>query len=259
MLLPQGHRLNARSLALAAAMNHGHLDVVRKPKIAILATGDELVLPGHGTGADQIVASNHLTIAALAQEAGADTVQLGIAGDSFHALERGILGAEAEGADVLVTIGGASVGDHDLVQSALTRRGMELGFWRIAMRPGKPLIHGRLGPMAILGLPGNPVSASVCSLLFLVPLIRAMQGDPEAAKDRTEPARLGSAVRANDKRQDYLRAELSTDADGFLIATPYEVQDSSMISTLVKAGALIIRVPDAPAEAAGSLCRIMRL
>jgi molybdopterin molybdotransferase len=258
-LIAKGHRFNARSLALAAAMNHGHVRVAKKPKVAILATGDELVLPGHGTGADQIVASNHLTIAALAEEAGADTVQLGIAGDTFLALERGILGAEAEGADILVTIGGASVGDHDLVQSALTRRGMELGFWRIAMRPGKPLIHGKLGAMAILGLPGNPVSATVCSLLFLVPLIRAMQGDPDAGNDRSEPARLGCAVRHNDKRQDYLRAALSYDADGFPIATPYELQDSSMISTLVNAGALVIRQPNAAAQEAGSLCRILRL
>jgi molybdopterin molybdotransferase len=258
-LLAKGHRLNARSLALAAAMNYGHVTVAKKPKVAILATGDELVLPGHGTGSDQIVASNHLTIAALAQEAGADTVQLGIAGDTFSALERGILGAEAEGADILVTIGGASVGDHDLVQSALTRRGMELGFWRIAMRPGKPLIHGKLGPMAILGLPGNPVSATVCSLLFLVPLIRAMQGDPDAGKDHSEPARLGCALRQNDKRQDYLRAALSYDADGFPVATPYELQDSSMISTLVNAGALVIRKPNAAAEEAGGMCRILRL
>jgi molybdopterin molybdotransferase len=258
-LLAKGHRLNARSLALAAAMNHGHVTVAKKPKVAILATGDELVLPGHATGSDQIVASNHLTIAALAEEAGGDTVQLGIAGDTFHALERGILGAEAEGADILVTIGGASVGDHDLVQSALTRRGMELGFWRIAMRPGKPLILGRLGPMAILGLPGNPVSASVCSLLFLVPLIRAMQGDPEAAKDRSEPARLGCAVRQNDKRQDYLRAALTFDENGYPIATPYELQDSSMISTLVQSGALVIRKPNAPPQEAGSVCRVLRL
>jgi molybdopterin molybdotransferase len=258
-LLKQGERLNARSLALAAAMGHGHVKVSRKPKVAILATGDELVEPGHAASPDQIVASNHLTAAALVEAAGGEALQLGIAGDSFLSLERGIIAAESEGADILVTLGGASVGDHDLVQSVLARRGMELGFWRIAMRPGKPLIHGKLGPMAILGLPGNPVSSYVCARLFLVPLIRAMQGDPDAARDPSEPARLGVAVRANDKRQDYLRAALTTPHDGLPTATPYDLQDSSMIRVMAEAGALVIRKPFAPAEPAGSLCRIIRL
>jgi molybdopterin molybdotransferase len=205
------------------------------------------------------VASNQLTVAALVRMAGGEPIQLGIAGDSFLALERGILAADAEGADILVTLGGASVGDHDLVQSALTRRGMELGFWRIAMRPGKPLIHGKLGPMAILGLPGNPVSSYVCARLFLTPLIRAMQGDPNAASDPSEPAILGCAVRQNDKRQDYLRAELKRNPDGLPIVTPYEVQDSSMIRVCAEAGALVIRRPNAPAEEKGEKCRIIRL
>lgn len=258
-LLKKGERLNARSLALAAAMGHGQIHVARKPKVAILATGDELVEPGHSASSDQIVASNHLTAAALVEEAGGEALHLGIAGDSFLSLERGIIAAESEGADILVTLGGASVGDHDLVQSVLSRRGMELGFWRIAMRPGKPLIHGTLGPMAILGLPGNPVSSYVCARLFLVPLIRAMQGDPDAARDPSEPARLGVAVRANDKRQDYLRAALTTPHDGLPVATPYELQDSSMIRVMAEAGALVIRKPNAPAEPEGSLCRIIRL
>ena len=258
-LLKKGERLNARSLALAAAMGHGQIHVVRKPKVAILATGDELVEPGQNASPDQIVASNHLTAAALVEEAGGEALHLGIAGDSFLSLERGIIAADSEGADILVTLGGASVGDHDLVQSVLARRGMELGFWRIAMRPGKPLIHGTLGPMAILGLPGNPVSSYVCARLFLVPLIRAMQGDPDAAHDPSEPARLGVAVRANDKRQDYLRAALTTPLDGLPVASPYELQDSSMIRVMAEAGALVIRKPNAPAEPEGSLCRIIRL
>ena len=259
ILLEAGHRLNERSLALAAAMDHGHVEVYRKPRVAILATGDELVRPGEAARHDQIVASNHLTVAALVRAAGGEPIQLGIAGDSFFALERGILAAEAERADVLITLGGASVGDHDLVQSALTRRGMELGFWRIAMRPGKPLIHGKLGEMSILGLPGNPVSSYVCARLFLTPLIRAMQGDPNAARDLSEPAILGCAVRQNDKRQDYLRSEFVIDPDGLPVVTPYEVQDSSMIRVCAEAGALVIRAPNAPAQEAGSACRILRL
>ena len=259
ILLEAGHRLNERSLALAAAMDHGHVEVYRKPRVAILATGDELVRPGEAARHDQIVASNHLTVAALVRAAGGEPIQLGIAGDSFFALERGSLAAEAERADVLITLGGASVGDHDLVQSALTRRGMELGFWRIAMRPGKPLIHGKLGDMSILGLPGNPVSSYVCARLFLTPLIRAMQGDPNAASDPSEPAILGCAVRQNDKRQDYLRSELMIDPDGLPVVTPYEVQDSSMIRVCAEAGALVIRLPNAPAQEKGEKCRIIRL
>ncbi len=258
-LLKAGHRLNERSLALAAAMDHGALTVHRKPRVAILATGDELVRPGEAARHDQIVASNHLTVAALVRAAGGEPVQLGIAGDSFFALERGIIAAEAEHADILVTLGGASVGDHDLVQSALARRGMELGFWRIAMRPGKPLIHGRLGAMAILGLPGNPVSSYVCARLFLMPLIRQMQGDPDAAHDPTEPAILGCDVRQNDKRQDYLRSNLVNDPGGLPVATPYDVQDSSMIRVCAEAGALVLRPPHAPPQRKGEKCRIIRL
>ncbi len=258
-LISSGVRLNERTLALAAAMGHGHVRVARKPKVAILATGDELVEPGHAAGSDQIVASNHLTAAALVARAGGEALQLGIAGDSFLSLERGIIAAEQQDADVLVTLGGASVGDHDLVQSVLARRGMELAFWRIAMRPGKPLIHGRLGRMAILGLPGNPVSSYVCARLFLMPLIHAMQGDAQAGADVSEPALLGCAVRVNDKRQDYLRAALSAGTNGLPVATPYEVQDSSMIRVMAEAGALVIRPPNAAAQEAGTACRIIRL
>jgi len=259
ILLCKGTRLDARSLALAAAMGHGHVSVYKRPRVAILATGDELVEPGHAAGPDQIVASNHLTAAALVEAAGGEPIQLGIAGDSFASLERGIIAAESESADVLITLGGASVGDHDLVQSVLARRGMELSFWRIAMRPGKPLIHGRLGEMIIMGLPGNPVSSFVCSKIFLEPLLRGMQGDANAAQDPSEPAILGCAVRQNDKRQDYLRASLTKHADGLPVATPYDLQDSSMIRVMAEAGALVIRAPNAPPQEAGEICRIVRL
>ena len=259
VLLRAGRRLDANELALAAAMNHPALPVVRRPRVAILATGDELVRPGVQPGPDQIVASNSFAIAAHVLAAGGEPVDLGIAADTFEALEAGIAAAQSARADVLVTLGGASVGDHDLVKSALARQGMTLGFWRIAMRPGKPLIHGHLGAMHILGLPGNPVSSIVCGILFLIPLVRALSGDPKAGAEITEPAILGMAVQANDGRQDYLRAALTFDVAGHCIATPFPRQDSSMLRILAEAECLLVRAPHAPAAVAGDACRIVRL
>jgi molybdopterin molybdotransferase len=258
-MLAAGRRLDPRAIALIAAMGHPTVTVRCRPVVAVLATGDELVRPGEDARPDQIVASNVYAIAGMAQAAGGSPVDLGIATDDFAALERGIAAAEAAGADVLVTLGGASVGDHDLVQSALTRRGMELGFWRIAMRPGKPLIFGRLGGMRILGLPGNPVSSIVCARLFLVPLLRALQGDPGAAADITEPAILGADVAANDARQDYVRATLEPGPDGMARVIPFARQDSSMLALLMQADCLLVRAAHAPAAAAGQDCRIVRL
>jgi molybdopterin molybdotransferase len=258
VLLKKGTRLGPCELAIAAAMNHGSLAVTRKPRIAILATGDELVQPGQEPGPDQIVASNTFAVGAYARQAGADIIDLGIAGDTFADIERCIRAAHKAKADVLVTLGGASVGDHDLVQSALTREGMELGFWKIAMRPGKPLMHGQLGSMQILGLPGNPVSAIVCGVLFLVPLVRALSGDPHAGTDRSEAAILGGDLKENDSREDYLRAELSS-GSGLPIATPFSRQDSSMLRVLAQSHCLVIRPPRAPAAKAGEPCRIIRL
>jgi molybdopterin molybdotransferase len=258
-LLPAGHRFTPRSQALAAAMGHGFVEVTRRPLVAILATGDELVRPGEHARPDQIVASNTYAVAGMAEAAGARALDLGIAGDTFQALERAIERAEAAGADVLVTLGGASVGDHDLVQSALTRRGMQLGFWRIAMRPGKPLIFGSLGATHILGLPGNPVSSIVCARLFLMPLLRALAGDAAAGADPSEPAVLGTAVGANDSRQDYVRAVSALGADGLRRVTALGVQDSSMLRVLTEADCLLIRPPHAPAAEAGEPCRIVLL
>ena len=231
---------------------------MRRPRIAILATGDELVQPGQNPGPDQIVASNTFAVGAYARNAGAEIIDLGIAGDSFADIERSIRAARDARADVLVTLGGASVGDHDLVQSALTREGMELGFWKIAMRPGKPLMHGQLGDMQILGLPGNPVSAIVCGVLFLVPLVRALSGDPQAGRDRSEAALLGGDLKENDTREDYLRAEIK-DGPGLPVATPFSRQDSSMLRVLAQSHCLVIRAPHAPAAKAGEACRIIRL
>lgn len=258
-LLPRGRRLGPCELALAAAMNHGMLPVTRKPKVALLATGDELVTPGHDPGPDQIVASNTYAVAAYAGKAGADVIDLGIASDTYASLEASIRQACDANADVLVTLGGASVGDHDLVQTALTREGMQLGFWKIAMRPGKPLMHGHLGAMQILGLPGNPVSAIVCAVLFLVPLIRALSGDPEAGRDCSEAGVLGTDLRANDTRQDYLRATLGPSHEGLPVATPFGRQDSAMLRVLSSSDCLIVRPPFAPPAKAGDPCRFIRL
>ncbi len=258
-LLPAGTRLGPIDIALAAASGHAEVAVARKPRVAILATGDELVQPGEATSADQIVASNSFAIAAFVQQAGGEPIDLGIASDDFASLEAAVLAARQAEADVLVTLGGASVGKHDLVRSALTNEGMELGFWRIAMRPGKPLIHGRLGEMLILGLPGNPASSIVCALLFLMPLLRALSGDPRAADDPSEPAILGAPMPPNGPREDYLRAKLSRGADGLALATPHDVQDSSLLSVFARSQCLLVRPPHAPAAAAGDACRVIKL
>ena len=258
-LLSAGTRLGARAVALAAAANHRSLPVRRRPRVAILATGDELVAPGEPLGPAQIVASNNFFIAGLVEANGGIPVDLGIAIDQPTALAAKILAARDAEADVLVTLGGASVGDYDLVQKALVDAGMQLGFWRIAMRPGKPLMHGRLGAMRVLGLPGNPTSSAVCGVLFLRPLLRALLGDASAGADPGEPARLAAPLPANGIRQDYMRATLSRDDDGRWLAAPLPDQDSSLVKTLARAEALIVRPPGAPAAPAGEACRVIRL
>ena len=258
-LLRAGETLDARRLALAASAGHAALPVRRRPRLAVLATGDELVRPGERPEWDQIVASNGLALAALGQEAGAETIDLGIAADDIGALRDAVGRARTAGADLLVTLGGASVGDHDLVQAALGAEGMEFGFWRVALRPGKPLMHGRLGPMLVIGLPGNPVSSIVCGLLFVVPALRALLGDARAGEDRSEPALLGRDMPENDARQDYLRARLETGPDRLPVVHPETRQDSSMLSVLGASEALLIRPPHAPPARAGDPCRIIRL
>ncbi len=258
LLLKVGTALAPRHLALAASMNYPTVPVIRRPRVALLATGDELVQPGNTPGPAQIIASNSFAVAALAQGTGAEAIDLGIAGDTAAALEAGLTAAQERKADIFVTLGGASVGDHDLVQKALLPKGLTLDFWKIAMRPGKPLMFGRLGDMLFLGLPGNPVSAIVCAELFLVPLIRALLGDPAAGADRSEPATLGRDLAANDERQDYLRATVAVE-NGRAIASPFPRQDSSLVALLAEAEALVIRAPFAPPAKAGDSCRIIRL
>jgi molybdopterin molybdotransferase len=259
LLLPAGRRLTPRDLALAAAANHPTLQVRRRPRVAVLATGDELVRPGEARGPAQIVASNNYAVAGIVEACGAESIDLGIAVDEMDALAHAFRRARDVEADVLVTLGGASVGDYDLVQRALVDAGLELGFWRIAMRPGKPLMQGRLGGMRVLGLPGNPVSAIVCAILFLRPLLRAMLGDPAAGEDLSEPAVFGADIGPNDVRQDYLRATLTRDASGAWVATPFANQDSSLVKVLAQAQCLVIRPPHAPAARRGEACGVIRL
>lgn len=241
-LLRQGTLLGAREIGLAAAMNWPALPVTRRPRIAIFTTGDELVAPGRTPRADQIVSSNSFALAAFVRRYGGEPVDLGIIPDKINAISRAI--RKASGADILLTTGGASVGDHDLVQAALKKAGIKLDFWKIALRPGKPLMFAREGNRRILGLPGNPVSALVCARIFLKPLIFALLGRPDP--DDVVTARLGSPLPANDLRQDYLRAEVSRNSDGSYRATPFRTQDSSMQRALTEAQGLIIRPPHAP-------------
>jgi molybdopterin molybdotransferase len=258
VLLSKGRRLSDRDLALAAAMNHPTVPVHRCPKVALLATGDELVMPGGTPGFGQIVYSNGYATMALARREGCEVVDLGIVPDRLAETAAGVRRAREVGADILVTSGGASVGDYDLVREALAAEGLALSFWKVALRPGRPMMHGRLGPMHVLGLPGNPVSAYVCAVLFLLPLIRQLAGRSDVAP-APDTARLGRDLPANDERADYLRAVLTTGSDGIAVATPAPVQDSSMLMPLARADCLLVREPFAPAAKAGDRCSIIRL
>jgi molybdopterin molybdotransferase len=256
-LISACRRLSPRDVALAAAANHTALVVHRRARVAILATGDELVAPGGSLGPSQIIASNNFAVAGVVEAYGGVAVDLGITVDEVGAMKAAVERARDAKADVLVTLGGASVGDYDLVQQALVSSGMELGFWRIAMRPGKPLMHGRLGAMRILGLPGNPTSSMVCSILFLRPLLRALHGESDPGADPSQTARLAVDLPANGVRQDYMRASLNRGADGILVATPAPAQDSSLVKTMAGADGLIVRAPHAEPAKAGDPCRVI--
>ena len=258
VLLKAGNRLTDRDLSLAASMNYPELPVRRRPKVALLATGDELVMPGHEPGPGQIVYSNGYALRALMRSEGAETIDLGIAADTMAATTAGIRAAREAAADILVTTGGASVGDHDLVKKALDAEGVAIAFWKIAMRPGKPMMHGRLGSMRVIGVPGNPVSSYVCTLLFVVPLIRALLGNT-IIHHRRERALLGRDLDANDVREDYLRAIIEERADGTLLASPVTAQDSSLLANLSRSQGLVIRASFAPAAKAGTACEILRM
>lgn len=256
VLLKKGRVLDAAALSLAASANHPALAVIRRPLVAIIATGDELLPPGSTPGPDQIISSNAYGVAAAAQAVGAHALDLGIALDRKDAIAAAVRQAVEAGANVIVTLGGASVGDHDLVHDVLTGEGMTLDFWKLAMRPGKPLMFGRMGAIRCIGLPGNPVASLVCSQLFLKPLLAQLGGRPFSQDIRE--AKLTTNMAANDRRQDYIRARIEQDDSG-LAATPFGVQDSSMLRTLSDANGLIIRPPYAPDAEAGATCQVLML
>jgi molybdopterin molybdotransferase len=256
IVLHPGERLTARQIGLAAAANHAWLTVHRRPQVAILATGDEIFLPGDPIPPGGIVSSNSHMLAAMVRAAGGLPTTLPVARDTPDAIAEAA--RAALGADLLVTTGGASVGTHDVVQAGLARHGFALDFWKIAMRPGKPMIFGSIGNLPVLGLPGNPVSAYVCALLFLLPALRrlqGLQGDPLP----TLAAIAGAPIRANDHRADHLRATLRRDEAGRLVATPFARQDSAMLSLLSQAECLIIRPPHAEPVQAGATLQIISL
>ena len=255
VLVPAGTKLNARDIGLAAAGNAAMIRVRRKPRLVLFTTGDELVLPGQKPRADQIISSNSHAIAAMAAAWGCEVTNLGIIGDTLKATMAAI--KKANSADILVTTGGASVGDHDYVQEALKKSSVKIDFWKIALRPGKPFMFGTKGKLRIMGLPGNPVSALVCARIFLKPFIAAMQG--LNSDENLIQARLGAALPANDFRRDYMRARLSYAPDGTRTATAFAKQDSSMQRNLRNADCLIIREPEASAAAADELVSVILL
>jgi len=252
VLMETGTLLTARHIGLAAAMNLPSLNVRRRPRIAIMATGDELALPGEEIGPAQIISSNSFALQAYVTAMGGEPVNLGIARDTEDSLRESL--DKAIGCDLLVTIGGASVGDYDLVGKVLMAEGLKQIFHKIAMRPGKPLLFGTMGArfdgMPVLGMPGNPVSTGVCSVLFLKPALDAMLGIRKTDAP-AQTAVLGSDLGENDKRQDYIRAGLAPGADGDLVATPLGKQDSAMQARFAAADCLIIRPAMAPAAKAG--------
>ncbi len=249
--LPAPCRLRPVDLALAAAMNAPRLEVYRKPEVAIIATGDELVQPGETPRPDQIIASNGLALAAMVEAEGSNARVLPIARDTKEALAQ--VFDLVDGADLIITIGGASVGDHDLVGQVAATKGLDQSFYKVAMRPGKPLMAGRMGTAAMIGLPGNPVSSLVCGQVFVLPMLRAFQGLPKMpAPCRQVP--LNQRLEPNGPREHYMRARVDT--DGAVVA---DRQDSSLLSVLADANALLVRAPHDPAKPTGALVDIIDL
>lgn len=250
-LISGTRRLGPTDVALLASMNIAEVPVFKRPCVAIMATGDELVAPGEAPGPDQIIASNSYGLAALLESAGAEARLLPIARDTIPALKTAF--ALASSADLIVTIGGASVGDHDLVSEAAAEMGMSQSFYKVAMRPGKPLMAGRMGDIPMVGLPGNPVSALVCGTIFVAPMIAALQGLPRRAPERLT-APLAAPLTANGPREHYMRAKLS--ADGL---TAFDRQDSSLLTVLAGADALLVRPPQDPAQSVGTVMEYIPL
>ncbi|AQS41357.1 MAG: Molybdenum cofactor synthesis domain-containing protein [Candidatus Tokpelaia hoelldobleri] len=258
IVLHAGQLMTPAALALAAASGHATLEVVTRPKVAILSTGDELVAPGRKPADNQIIASNASGLAEIARLHGAEVIDLGIVADNRQAIRQAIESAIKQQADILLTSGGVSVGDYDLVQDVLKEAGMKLAFWKIAMRPGKPLMFGTLSgrhPVRVLGLPGNPVSCLLTAQLFFVPLAARLAG-----KQYTPPlakAHLTQPLAANGARRHYIRACMQKDETGAVAVTPLDNQDSSLLSVLTKANCLIVHEADTPALPEGSACTIL--
>jgi molybdopterin molybdotransferase len=255
MLVKVGTKLGARDIGLLAAGNAARVTVRKTPKLVLFTTGDELVLPGGKARPDQIYSSNSHALEAMARMLGCQVINLGIVKDSLAATKAAI--RKGLGADILMTTGGASVGDHDYVQEAFKACGVKIGFWKVALRPGKPFMYGRKGKTHVMGLPGNPVSALVTARLFFAPLVKAMTGLPTA--EATVTTRLASPLAANDERRDYIRATITEAEDGIRLVTPFSLQDSSMQRTLQSSDALILREPFAPAADAGNLVKALIL
>lgn len=257
VLLPAGALFRPAGIALAASGGHAEVEVHRRPRVAILMTGSELVMAGTRPAPSQIVASNGFGIAAIVEAAGGEILSYGIVEDERVALLRVFERALEDEADVFVTIGGASVGDHDLVGPVLRERGVSLDFWKVAMRPGKPLMAGRLGPLRFLGLPGNPASSLVTAELFLRPLVEALAGRP--ARPPYERGVLGAAVSANDHRAEFMRSRIVSGDPNYPIIMPAPWQDSSLLSVFAQADVLLVRPPHAPAGQPGDPCEFVRL
>lgn len=260
-LLPRGRLVTARDVALAACANVPWLRVHRRPRVAVLATGDEIALPGEPLGPSQIVSSNALGLCALVATQGGIAHNLGVAKDDPESLAA--MAAGAAGCDLLVTTGGAAQGEHDHVRNVLG--GLQLDFYTIAMKPGKAMMFGKVGAgggaggVPLLGLPGNPVSTGVAAILFLRPVLRALQGLPPDNGDLLQTATLGAALKGNDSREDYLRATVTVEAGGAMVATPFARQDNAMMSRLAKADGLIVRPPHAPPAQPGETVTILLL
>ncbi|GBQ98022.1 molybdopterin biosynthesis protein MoeA [Acetobacter nitrogenifigens DSM 23921 = NBRC 105050] len=255
VVVPAGRRMTARDVGVAAAANVPWVTVRRRPRVAIVSTGDEIALPGEPVPPGGIIGSVAPMLAALLREAGAEPVMIPPARDTVEDIRRATQGLESH--DLVLTVGGASVGAYDLVKDALGQSGLNVDFWKIAMRPGKPLMFGRLRGTPVIGLPGNPVAAFVCSVVFALPALRSMSGQ-SVIEELPHKARLAIDLDANDSRFDHLRATLSRDEEGVLWATPFAKQDSGMLAPLAACDALVLRPAHAPAANRGEVCDIIR-
>ena len=257
-LLNEGHIMNSRSVALATASGNVWTSVRSKPRIAIISTGDELIRPGdfyNNSNNNNIISSNGTFLYLFIKQMGGDPFFMPIAKDNLNSLDSII--NNAQGSDLIVSSGGASVGDYDLVQIALNNINFKLDFWKISMRPGKPLFFGKLGKIPFLGLPGNPVSTGICSIVFLQSIIKKFLG--QKIQNDIIYLPVGSELKENDHRQDYLRARYSKDKDNNIIVIPFNSQDSGQLSIFSKAECFIIRFPNQKSSKSGEIVPVLKI